>query len=550
MGKIRVLAIFLSVFSTGIAAAQSRFGDRDDSLSPPVRDTVHAPAVSVRDTVLAAVVPSVLSSQDTIVVSVPGAPAQIAVPVLEEVRRLTDTEKLALADSLHCSYQFRRAIQVCDEILSESPDSLVKTYAAELLANAESGFDLSSVVSVPTVIARQKFTLRDFFLYYPFPDRSWHDLGSSGGLRDSLQTLAAPKALGILPDIAYYQEDDDVIYFHSPDTLGNMKIYFSAKDTLWSRPRQVFAHRDSIFTATDTVRIPEDSADVVSMPRDSTAAYPVSDEIFPVLSADRRSLYFSARRRDSAGGYDLYESVWSEADSCWSEPVNLGFPYSSVDNDYLYMNTDDGRYTVFASDRGCTRDSVCVYVLEYEFAPQQRRITDSEKLRRIMELVPSDGTDVVDAGSAVGGGIPENADTKLYMEKMEDVRRFRDQLDGTNMKLDEMREEFALSDDVERRQELTSLILETEAEIPQIQSSLDKAAAEVQKIEMEFLFNGVVIDYDKLSSEASRNLVGDGSRYVFKERQMGSPLKFQTSCPSSPSEASSSAADESADSNR
>ncbi len=494
LGKIKALVIILSAVPSGIAAAQSHSADRADSLFTMVKDTVAVP--------------------------LPDAPIQIAVPVLETAASLTDTEKLALADSLHCSYQFRRAIQLCDELISESSDSLVKAYAAELLANAESGFDLSSFVCQPTVIARQKFTLRDFFLYYPFPDRSWHDLGACEGLRDSLQTLNAPKALGILPDIAYFQEDDDVIYFHSPDTLGHMKIYSSIKDTLWSRPRQVFAPKDSLSATAD-------SADFVPALRDSTVTLPVSDEIFPVLSADRRSLYFSARRKDSAGGYDLYESVWSEADSCWSEPVNLGFPYSSVDNDYLYMNTDDGRYTVFASDRGCTKDSVCVYVLEYEFAPQQQRITDSERLRRIMELAPSDGTDVVDAGSAVGGGIPENADTKRYMEKMEDVRRFRDLLDGTNRKLDEMREEFALSDDVERRQELTSLILETEAKIPQIQSSLDTAAAEVQKIEMEFLFSGVVIDYGHLSSEASRNLVGDSSRYVFKERQMGSPLRLQ-----------------------
>ena len=482
LGKIRALVIILSAIPSGIAAAQSQFADRADTLLSPM---------------------------------------QIAIPILEAASSLTDTQKLALADSLHGNYQFRRAIQLCDELISESPDSLVRVYAAELLSNSESGFDFTSTVALPTVIARQKFTLRDFFLYYPFPDRSWHDLRSSEGLRDSLQTLSAPKALGILPDIAYFQEDDDIIYFHSPDTLGHMKIYSSVKDTLWSRPRQVFAPKDSLSAA-------KDSTLFVSALRDSTTPF-VSDEIFPVLSADQRSLYFSAKRKDSAGGYDLYESVWSEADSCWTEPVNLGFPYSSVDNDYLYMNTDDGRYIVFASDRGCTKDSVYVYVLEYEFTPQRQRITDSKKLRRIMELAPSDGTDVVDAGSAVGGGIPENADTKRYMEKMADVRHFRGLLDNTNRKLDEMREEFALSDDVERRQELTSRILETEAEIPQIQSSLDKAASEVQKIEMEFLFSGVVIDYNLLSSEASRNLVGDSSSYVFKERQAGSPLRLPVS---------------------
>lgn len=522
LGKIRALVIILSAIPSGIAAAQSQFADRADILLSSVRDTALASASASCDTLPAPVIPSAASLQDTVAVPMPDAPMQIAIPILEAASSLTDTQKLALADSLHGNYQFRRAIQLCDELISESPDSLVRVYAAELLSNSESGFDFTSTVAVPTVIARQKFTLRDFFLYYPFPDRSWHDLRSSEGLRDSLQMLSAPKALGILPDIAYFQEDDDIIYFHSPDTLGHMKIYSSVKDTLWSRPRQVFAPKDSLSAA-------KDSTLFVSALRDSTTTPFVSDEIFPVLSADQRSLYFSAKRKDSAGGYDLYESVWSEADSCWTEPVNLGFPYSSVDNDYLYMNTDDGRYIVFASDRGCTKDSVYVYVLEYEFTPQRQRITDSERLRRIMELAPSDGTDVVDAGSAVGGGIPENADTKRYMEKMADVRHFRDLLDNTNRKLDEMREEFALSDDVERRQELTSRILETEAEIPQIQSSLDKAASEVQKIEMEFLFSGVVIDYDLLSSEASRNLVGDSSSYVFKERQAGSPLRLPVS---------------------
>ena len=72
------------------------------------------------------------------------------------------------------------------------------------------------------------------------------------------------------------------------------------------------------------------------------------------------------------------------------------------------------------------------------------------------------------------------------------------------------------------------MILETEAEIPQIQSSLDIVAAEVQKIEMEFLFSGVVIDYDKLSSEASRNIVGADTGYLFRERQMGAALNFRS----------------------
>lgn len=495
MGKLRFFAAVMPLLSTcGVLFAQSPSGVRAGE--------------------------SRLAASDSVVLHIPEASSPVVSPVriLDRWDQLTDTQRLAAADSLHDAYQFRRAIELCDGILTQSGDSLIKLYASELLRQSESGFDLSASVSFPTVIARQKFTLKDFFLYYPFADHSWHRTPSCEGLRDSLQNVLSHKALGILPDITYFQDEDDVIYFSAADSTGQMKIFSSSLDTLWSTPSRVFP-TDTISSAADSTFAGDSSSIVKDIP--------LSDEIFPVLSADRRSLYFSARRPDSAGGYDLYESVWSEADSKWGEPVNLGFPYSSVGNDYLYMNTDDGRYTVFASDRGCTKDSVWVYVLEYEFAPQQQRITDAEKLRRIMELVPSDGTDVVDAGSAVEGGIPENSDTKRYMEKMETVRQLRDMLDRTNRSLEQMREEFALSDDVERRQELTSAILEKESKVPQIQTELDKAAAEVQKIEMEFLLGGVVIDYNALSSEASRKIVGESSRYVFKERKMGGGVKFE-----------------------
>ena len=141
LGKIRALVIILSAIPSGIAAAQSQFVDRADTLLSSVRDTALASASASCDTVPAPVIPSAASLQDTVAVPMPDAPMQIAIPILEAASSLTDTQKLALADSLHGNYQFRRAIQLCDELISESPDSLVRVYAAELLSNSESGFD-------------------------------------------------------------------------------------------------------------------------------------------------------------------------------------------------------------------------------------------------------------------------------------------------------------------------------------------------------------------------------------------------------------------------
>ena len=53
------------------------------------------------------------------------------------------------------------------------------------------------------------------------------------------------------------------------------------------------------------------------------------------------------------GGYDLYVSQWNSETGDWDVPVNMGFPYSSPYDDFLFINTEDGKYSIFASNRGC-----------------------------------------------------------------------------------------------------------------------------------------------------------------------------------------------------
>ena len=53
---------------------------------------------------------------------------------------------------------------------------------------------------------------------------------------------------------------------------------------------------------------------------------------------------------------------------------------------------------------------------------------------------------------------------------------------------------------------------------------MDVEVAKLQKIEMEFLFSGVVIDPDKLLAEAEREIVGGNVGYAFSKMNMGQPL--------------------------
>jgi hypothetical protein len=50
--------------------------------------------------------------------------------------------------------------------------------------------------------------------------------------------------------------------------------------------------------------------------------------------------------------------------------------------------------------------------------------------------------------------------------------------------------------------------------------------AQLRKIEMEFLFKGVVIDPDKLLAKADQEVVGEATSYTFSKMNFGEPLKM------------------------
>ena len=81
--------------------------------------------------------------------------------------------------------------------------------------------------------------------------------------------------------------------------------------------------------------------------------------------------------------------------------------------------------------------------------------------------------------------------------------------------LDSKRQTFAISTDEDERARLTDEIISGEKLIPYISAELDKAVAELQRIEMDFLFKGVVIDPDKLLAKADRQVVSQSAAYTF-----------------------------------
>ncbi len=379
------------------------------------------------------------------------------------------------AGLMHAKYDFDKACEMYDRAISILEDSSRVSYDSlkilsvrDRLLLSENGRNMSSFVYSPIVEARHKFSLEDFFLYYPLQDRSWRPVPNQ---LDSASVCGLTRAV-------YVPEETGRIYYSAEDEDGIRNIYMTELlDTVWTCPSLLNEHMISS-----------------------------SDEIYPLLSSDGRTMYFASKGLYGIGGFDIYMSEWSDEENDWSVPVNMGFPYSSPADDFLFMNTDDGKHTIFASNRDCSSDSVWVYVLEFDNMPVRRAVENPEELVELSHLVPTDASETLE-GTDVSTSMPEHADTRRYMDKMVEVRALRDSLSFYTSSLDDES-------------------LRYESRIPQLQDSLDRAVARLQDIEMEFFLRGVVIDPDKMMAEADREVVGEATSYAFTKMNWGDTLRM------------------------
>ena len=390
-------------------------------------------------------------------------------------------------ESLHMDYRFDEACQVFEEavaFLEDSvADSLLIESVAEKLLLSENGLSMADFAYSPEVVDRTKFSIEDFFLYYPLRDRSWRKVPDQ---LDSSKYHPFSKAI-------YAPSGSDRIIYSAEDAAGIRNLFVTElEDTLWTYP---------------------------SMLNESLTSF--SDEIYPMLSQDGKSLYFSSDGLYGVGGYDLYVSRWDEEMKDWSEPVNMGFPYSSPYDDFLYVSDAEDGYVFFASNRDSDADSVWVYVLEYDNMPVRHSVESPAALKELSLLIPEhERVRDEDPEEAV---VSENTGMDKYRSKMAQVRQLRDSVSFYTTSLEDDRSLFALSNDDTERMRLAELIRSREAYLPEIQDSLKVAIAQLQEIEMEFLSSGVVVDPDKIMAAAT-NENEEVQRYDFVKRSLGGPL--------------------------
>ena len=378
-------------------------------------------------------------------------------------QNLSDNEAFLKANALHNEYRFNDAKAIYDSILKVTTDSIQIQQLNKMIIQCENGIGLVEYLYRPNVIAKKNVALSDFYLYYS-------DLKDSSWVKNP-----NPFVNGEHPiySAIYAPVSHSEYYFAQPDKSGSWNINHSTfNDTTWNAPAMLNEENTSI-----------------------------GDEIFPLVSNDGSKLYFSSNALFGMGGYDIYMCEWNESTNDWGAPTNLGFPFSSPADDFLFMNTSDGNYSIFSSNRDCAKDSITIYVLQFdnlpirEANPSYEDIVECAKLdvtKSDNESKSADNQDNIDEGDELY--------TK-YLNVMAQYRELQSEIKKVEREQSENREQYIATEDANILKELETKLLDNDLKIFSLQQSLGELSNTIQSIEMDFIAQGMIFDADDFDEE-------------------------------------------------
>lgn len=378
-------------------------------------------------------------------------------------QNLSDNEAFLKANALHNEYRFNDAKAIYDSILKVTTDSIQIQQLNKMIIQCENGIGLVEYLYRPNVIAKKNVAHSDFYLYYSdLKDSSWVKNPNAfvNGEHPIYSAIYAPVS-------------HSEYYFAQPDKSGSWNINHSTfNDTTWNAPAMLNEENTSI-----------------------------GDEIFPLVSNDGSKLYFSSNALFGMGGYDIYMCEWDESTNDWGAPTNLGFPFSSPADDFLFMNTSDGNYSIFSSNRDCAKDSITIYVLQFdnlpirEANPSYEDIVECAKLdvkKSDNESKSADNQDNIDEGDELY--------TK-YLNVMAQYRELQSEIKKVETEQSENREQYIATEDANILKELETKLLDNDLKIFSLQQSLGELSNTIQSIEMDFIAQGMIFDADDFDEE-------------------------------------------------
>ncbi|PWD98598.1 tetratricopeptide repeat protein [Marinilabilia rubra] len=115
------------------------------------------------------------------------------------------------------------------------------------------------------------------------------------------------------------------------------------------------------------------------------------DDRNPFLMVDGTTFFFASDRPGGMGGLDIYRSIYDPESNTYSEPENLGSPFNSPADDYLFAADIFDERAWFTTNRGVEPGKAVVVKLVWDNKVFKNLTEDIEQIKTIASLPLADG---------------------------------------------------------------------------------------------------------------------------------------------------------------
>jgi hypothetical protein len=231
----------------------------------------------------------------------------------------------------HFEYKFTNAMLYYQKYLDNTPEKLRGYDVKTELDQCANGKTLLKSPKALRLINAVEVAIPKFYMNYQLESRT------GGFFTDEALQTKMDKKFNHLP-MYYFLRGDSLKFFASYGISTNKDIYFVRKigADAWSPAIKLDDQVNSLL-----------------------------DEDFPFYDQKNGMLFFSSRGHNSIGGYDLFKSKFDPSTNQADNTSNLDFPYSSADDDFLFVPEVDQNKAYFSSNRNCERNKIEVYSVEF-----------------------------------------------------------------------------------------------------------------------------------------------------------------------------------------
>ncbi len=296
---------------------------------------------------------------------------------------------------------------------------------------------------------------------------------------------------GVNPNhILFETERGDVVYFTMADSEEDTLSIYKMEKLLdgWSESKRLNAPVNSVY-----------------------------NDAYPFLETDGVTFYFASNRPGGFGGYDIYKVYYDSESQSYLDPVNLGVPFNSPDDDFLFVSDEFSGEAWFASNREIGGDELVVYTIKWD-GNQVRSMAENENQIAAMASLRVSGEE--DENEEVDDNGLEKYSMTKAKRKFDDLfnfsvndtivytrfEQFKDpeakklfkkayfleqEKDSLSSELQSRRGDFAKENNAEKQNALVKEILDLESKVYSLEDRINDGYLYARQKELNLILNQI-----------------------------------------------------------